>query len=188
MKKVPQPETLPLPEEPVTLKATDTEQKPVANIPVTSTAAPQPRGRLASILSAGAVMETQKVVQKEAASQESISKYWQKYLEQQSQNEGASFYFNYLKSLAPEWSEDGNIVLSTDNNITITAIDKCKLDIIQFFMRYLDVEKIHLKPILIESEIKTESRKALPLEELLEDVKQNNPSVALLIEKLGLGL
>ncbi len=152
----------------------------------------QPRkpalGRLASILNSGNAQDTQKTVVKEVANQENITKYWRRYLEQQSQSEGASFYYNYLKVLTPEWSEDGSIILTTYNNITVTSIDKCKLDIIQFFMRHLDVEKVQLKSVLIETEVKVESKKALPIEELLEDVKQNNPSVALLIDKLGLGL
>jgi septum formation topological specificity factor MinE len=163
------------------------EQVQVTSVPLTSKT---PRiGRLASILQASSSASTPKKENKLPPKAENILKVWQRYLEVESEKELSAFFINFFKLLVPEWKDGQILYFESDNNISLSSLEKCRLDIIQFIKERVEVEDIRIETRLVETTSDAPAAKVMvTMEEQLQEVRKTNPAIEALIQKLGLEL
>ena len=152
-------------------------------------AGPPRVGRLASILQASALASNHKVENKLPATKENILKVWQRYLEVESEKESSGFFINFFRLLEPEWRDDQVLYFESDNNMSLSSLEKCRLDIVQFIKERVEVDVIRIETMFMEKETDVPATKvSLTLDDQLSEAKKTNPAIDALIQKLGLEL
>jgi septum formation topological specificity factor MinE len=145
-------------------------------------------GRLASILQSSSITAP-KVENRLPATTENILKVWQRYLEVESEKESSAFFINFFKLLKPEWKDDQALYFESDNNMALSSLEKCRLDIIQFIKERVEIETIRIETKLLNTPSDNQPVKVLvTLDEHLSEVRRTNPAIEALIQKLGLEL
>lgn len=131
----------------------------------------------------------QKTENKLPPTEENIFKVWQRYLEVESEKESSAFFINFFKLLEPEWRDGQILYFESDNNMSLSSLEKCRLDIVQFIKERVEVEVIRIETRLVETTSDAPVAKVLvTMDEQLLEVRKTNPAIEALIQKLGLEL